>query len=439
MATELREQLRENLRQATQAAQKHSKDVQAAFIVLNNALLAFPSADYGPHPTYRQRALANSIEVSINNPQHLTYYDLKNDQLRHAKPYTVMRYLNRHLDLNLTDETLQICATIYGDHALKTDAFTFNIIEGDLIKDLYSNTPHTCMTGSASLNFYAENAPNIQAVHIQRGTDTIGRAILWTLIDDRRFLDRIYPSQGHHVPLLIKHAKRQGWITRVDHGASIGAPARDIITRENPITTVLKTARDDRHTTHAMGGFPYQDTFRLMKHSPNKTEVMLRYTPTPGWVTIGYVDQQYRNLVYCPLLAGWEHSANMQYGIVLDERGDFRPETRFSGAYLRRTHEIIRWPKAQTPPTRVLSRVYASTKDHNIVQDEYRGYKCLEEHSVKDADGKIIFMDDAVEMHDGTYQHINNLVHLARLPNGVFVNRRDATYDQETREWRLNE
>ena len=387
------------------------------------------------HPINLPAIVRTSIAVAANNTRLIEYYDPKTSRIREAKPSTVLKFINRISAAEIPDEAIQTIATVLGEQLPTRYGYEFELISGQAIIDLYGRTPYTCMTSSASLKFYANNEPNIQAVRITKDGFTIGRAILWNLTDDRKYLDRIYPASGPHVDLLNKYAKENEWISRQSTSAEIPARTIERLEKANLITVALNAPDPQDNSAHSMGAFPYQDSFKWMKHSPDLTQAMLRFSPRAGWLRIGYTTQ-YRNHFYCPLLRGWVNEEAVVNARVLDENLNFRAETRFSRDILRRTHTLIRWPKE--PGVRLQqTRAYAPNEYlDSIVLDQITGSHFLKQHAVTTPDGQYIFTEDALHMHDDTYlrssEHLRNV---AMLPNGRFILRDNATYNAEAREW----
>ena len=424
---EQREQLLNTLTEIS-----HHLHNERATIAYQQAAIILNFIRYVNSPT----RLSESIQISSRNPRQLEYYHLSTNRIQHAKPFTVFKYIARQAPhLGLQTEYLSLIATVYGDFVSDGHAYTFELVTGNDIKDLYDATQHTCMTRSPSLAFYTRNRDRIHAVHIKRRNQTIGRAILWTLTKDRYFLDRIYPNQGHHIHLLREHAEQEGWITRPGDSASLDYSNIIEFTEEHVITIPLLPANDSERSAHSAGGFPFQDTLRYMKHSPDFSQVMLRFSAAIGWVQIGAMNRQYQNQAYCPLLRGWAPESSFTTTHVLNPDGTFRPETRFLIDVLRRTHTLVRWPKSapRPPDGNFIYRAYAPN-DSDIVTT-HNGAQCLRQHAVPGPRGTFIFADEALPMHDGTYATQRDLVHLARLPNGLFIRRDEATYDLDTREW----
>lgn len=381
--------------------------------------------------------LRNSLAVAAEDPRKIEYIRLSQpDRLKTGKPSTVFKYVAMQTGIEYTPDDVNTLSTVVGELLPTRYGFDIEIVEGQDIIDLYARTMHTCMTSSASLNFYARNAPNIRALRVMRDGQPFGRAILWSLKNGSCFVDRIYPSDGAHINEISELARQNNWLMRYSQSAAIRHESlKDV---NNIITVPLLAQSDTERSVHSRGGFPYMDTLVYMKHSPDKAQVMLAVKHRPGWVSIQANANAYRDMAYCPLLRGWEINANMTKALVIAEDGTFRPETRFSLTLLNRTHTLIRYPKNVLKERGgQFTRVYISN-DANIPLGSINGVNALQEHIVTTRAGGRVFIDDALEMHDGTYlPSSTNLRHVALLPTGRFVLRDDAVYDTETRTWTL--
>ena len=387
------------------------------------------------HPIHLNDTVRRSLAVSDTDNRLIDFLDPKTGRIRAAKPSTFLKFLNRLTTAGIPDESIQIIATVIGEQLPTKYGYDFTIVDGEAIRALYTGTSYTCMTNSVSLNFYVNNAPELQAVRITKDGALIGRAILWPLHDGRKYLDRVYPSSGPHLTLLSKKAKEEGWVERGTASAEITPAAHERLAKENLITIPLTAPAAGDVSAHSMGAFPYQDTFRWMKHSPNLTQAMLRFESRAGWLGIGHVTRYARHY-YCPLLRGWVNEDALVNARVLDNDLSFRAETRFSRDILRRTHTLVRWPKEQGVRIQNTRAYVPNEFMADILIDTITGSHFLRQHAVTTKTGEHIFIEDALAMHDGT--HLRSSEHLrdvAMLPNGRFILRDEATYNQDTREW----
>lgn len=380
---------------------------------------------YTPIPLSVYRSSATGEE----DLRLIEYEDPKTQRLKAVRPATFLKFIARTANCPAREEQIGRIATILGEVLPTRYGFDFELISGPDIIDLYARTPHTCMTASPSLSFYVCNAPLIRAIRIMKEGGVFGRAILWPLTNDRYYVDRVYPSSGPHITKFLEYVQEQGWLIRVDHG-----PAVPDLSGLDLVTVPLMPEDDGDRSAHSRGGFPYMDSFAHMKHAPDFSRVMLRYTSARGWLSIGG-RSNYASFAYCPLVRGWVWEREMTNARVLLTEDSFRPETRFHQSTLARTHTPIRYRM----PGALFNglRVYAPKEWAERFVMLIGGSLALRQHTVM-AGGKPYFIDDTLPMHNGTYLPLQeNLRYVAQLPNGLFVLRDDATYNPDTREWSL--
>jgi hypothetical protein len=121
----------------------------------------------------------------------------------------------------------------------------------------------SCMSDVSSRFFdiYMSN-PDVCSLIILRSieddTKIMGRALLWTLSDGKKFVDRIYTINDSDVQLFRDYAKENGWYAKYYNGSSDSGLVFDPQTGERTdlgeITVDIKAGEYD--------GYPYLDTLK---------------------------------------------------------------------------------------------------------------------------------------------------------------------------------
>jgi hypothetical protein len=152
---------------------------------------------------------------------------------------------------------LQIVQDIIAEYAqaLKT-TYKFRIVSGDLIPGYYCSGPNSCMLNRKSqVQMYADNPDRVELViGFDESGVYSGRALLWTLDDDTRFLDRGYPNNTPLTRQMRKWAEDQGIRTLRNDNAGSRV--------EGDLTVTLPHPKNRR--------IPYLDTFsHVYRHELN--------------------------------------------------------------------------------------------------------------------------------------------------------------------------
>jgi hypothetical protein len=107
----------------------------------------------------------------------------------------------------------------------------------------------SCMaSGGIKLQLYAESENISLLIYKSPDDETkiLGRAILWTLIDGKKFLDRIYTTRDSDVNLFIEYAKEEKYYYKNHYNVYFNDEPSDIV----PVAKVKKNLEK----------FPYVDT-----------------------------------------------------------------------------------------------------------------------------------------------------------------------------------
>lgn len=147
----------------------------------------------------------------------------------------------------------------------------FELVDGDEIGHWYNRENYyepkgtlgsSCMASSPKRYFsiYMEN-PDVCKLLILKSkgdsTKIIGRALLWTLINDEKYIDRIYTSNDSDIQLFKDYAKDNGWYVKYYNNSSSDSYVIDPKTGErNTLETKVKIKKGE------YDGYPYLDTFK---------------------------------------------------------------------------------------------------------------------------------------------------------------------------------
>ncbi len=130
--------------------------------------------------------------------------------------------------------------------------------KGTLGQSCMSNVPN------AYLDIYTSN-PDVCSLIIFRSVDDndkiIGRALLWTIEDGKKFMDRIYTINDSDVQLFRDYAKEMGWYTKYYNGSSDSNQAYD----PNGSMVRLNLLVNIRKGTYS--SYPYLDTLKYWNSS----------------------------------------------------------------------------------------------------------------------------------------------------------------------------
>lgn len=140
----------------------------------------------------------------------------------------------------------------------------------DYYFDIYTDNPETC-------NLVILKDPN-------NNTKIIGRSLLWTLIDGKKFLDRIYTNNDSDVNLFREYAKGNGWYYKRynNHvGGNEAVSSDDEIVRLDLTVSVSSYSYDN---------YPYLDTLKYFNGIEKKLtylrceDCLLLECTEGGWI-----------------------------------------------------------------------------------------------------------------------------------------------------------
>jgi hypothetical protein len=236
-----------------------------------------------------------------------------------------IRALLKSADQKVLDKDLQEFVNQFKSTIDKlNDKFSyFELVSGESIGHWYSQAHYyerkgtlgsSCMASvpSSYFDIYIENPNVCQLLILKSKEDTTkisGRALLWTIRDGKKFLDRVYTINDSDVNLFREYAKENGWYYKYynnssDSGLSI-APDGERISLD--LTVDITKGRYD--------AYPYLDT---LKHfdpkkgtlSINKSDDSYLLESTSGeYIRCEYCDSSGRRDCYeCDGSGNWECS-----------------------------------------------------------------------------------------------------------------------------------
>jgi hypothetical protein len=149
----------------------------------------------------------------------------------------------------------------------------FEVVKGDDIHYWYDSDRYferrgtlgsSCMSSADEdwLEIYTSNPEKVNLVIFKSQDDDtkiIGRALLWTLNDGKRFMDRIYTVNDSDVNLFREFAKENGWYSKYQNGSSDSGRcnAPDGATVDLDLTVNLGKS--------SYTSYPYLDTLKYFK------------------------------------------------------------------------------------------------------------------------------------------------------------------------------
>lgn len=251
---------------------------------MHNALRELLTCNYRENPDWKHRALLSAIYqtlhgpmVSISSEQGFPYVTLGTA----ARPYErrVLTKLGRYYTgINPQVEAPLLGALLDQLHAhavrlgyvLDKDVAVQLLTGEDLVKAYTDKAGcHSCMTEGASYWtwFYAFNP---EAVSLAVTSNMRARALLWTLEDGRKALDRVYPGSGFSTQFLMTWARSQGYLIRETNSAGRPQAFVDPEGKRHPRLSV----KFQRY--HPRFLFPYTDTFVYLDRNL-KNRVLYNY------------------------------------------------------------------------------------------------------------------------------------------------------------------
>lgn len=161
----------------------------------------------------------------------------------------------------------------------------FEVVSGDDIAYWYNKKNFlknegdlgaSCMSDKDSKFFdiYVKNPHSCSLLILKSPTDNtkiVGRALLWTLICGKKFLDRIYTIDESDIELFRDYAKKNKWYVKKE----INSQASNIAISPNGEEVILNLTVDV--FSHEYKFYPYLDTLKY--YDVNKQTLSTRDTP----------------------------------------------------------------------------------------------------------------------------------------------------------------
>lgn len=149
----------------------------------------------------------------------------------------------------------------------------FNVVSGSDIHYWYDKNNYyerkgtlgsSCMAGADEdwLEIYTANPNQVSLVIFKSQDDDtkiVGRALLWTLTDGKKFMDRIYTINDSDVSLYREFAKENGWYAKYYNSSS--DTGRCIAPDGSTVDLDLTVNLDQKNYRH----YPYLDTLKYYK------------------------------------------------------------------------------------------------------------------------------------------------------------------------------
>lgn len=206
-----------------------------------------------------------------------------NDKRRKVgKIKTFLQYCIKQMYIpNIPAPQLERRIAEWGETVPARDGFEFHVVRGLDLVEAYrqsASTWRSCMSENAGVYLYAQNPEKVELVKVMRKVDAgspvySGRALLWTLDNGEKLLDRQYPSTALHNIRMDEWARKQGYQTIRDVDANM---SKWVVTLLNEI-----------QYSECPKYFDYFDNFRAYPmdggygfesyHIPTDQPIVLRY------------------------------------------------------------------------------------------------------------------------------------------------------------------
>lgn len=203
---------------------------------------------------------------------------------------TLGKYIRRRLKVTnevLSDKALDIFVNEVIGKLIDPNNCNFELLTGDDIVDFYNKSEyHSCMTGNSAYKteLYAKNKEVISLVVL----DNIARALLWTCVDGKKVLDRIYPSGTKKVNNFVTWAKSKNILLR----KALDFPVYDDINFVDDSARIVMLNNN-------CSIYPYLDTFRYGQFSSNRKKLLLTNKSRFGNLIFENIDGHFYSAYTC--------------------------------------------------------------------------------------------------------------------------------------------
>jgi len=208
------------------------------------------------------------LAISCDDPTRISYArdtDHKFSSKRRVKT-TWQKYIIRHFpDREFHAKALDLFVSKFQSEVLTELDFFKEVTGQELLRYFERHWGgSSCMTGEDSqdhIQIYAKNKDIVSLLvyHDPDGCPAQGRALLWTLGDGKRFMDRVYPNDGSHIEKFYVYAAKKGIEIRGWHGYPDEAPEEDDTYPYVPVGA--DGDKDFSVTLIQTGSMPYMDSF----------------------------------------------------------------------------------------------------------------------------------------------------------------------------------
>lgn len=182
-------------------------------------------------------------------------------------------------DFNFTDQDIEKFVNAYkSQYDFSNNIMdSFSLVSGDDIKDVYLDSNYynedgtlggSCMRDEDCQDYfrlYTDSSVNLLVLK-SPNKKIMGRAVIWTLMDGSKFMDRVYTNRDSDVDLFIKYAKENGFTYKNNQNSLANTkfltPDDDYSEPKNLKleSKVYKFRYDEREDAN----FPYMDTMKYL-------------------------------------------------------------------------------------------------------------------------------------------------------------------------------
>lgn len=222
------------------------------------------NGDYVGQGVYNKERLVKSQDIKEKEVWSKNRQELKIGR--------AVRALLKAADQEVLDKDIEQFVNLYKSTIDKlNDKFSyFDVVSGSDIAYWYHNRNYyqrsgtlgnSCMSAAPErwLKIYTENPNQCELVIFKSQDDTekiLGRALLWTLKDGKKFMDRIYVINDSDVQLFRDFAKENGWYSKYYNNS--GGDTKAYTPEGETINLNLRITLDVKDYEY----FPYLDTLK---------------------------------------------------------------------------------------------------------------------------------------------------------------------------------
>ena len=203
------------------------------------------------------------------------------------------RFVRRFLGNEFSDSEIEDFVNNW--KSLKNDNSKFEFRSGDDLVDAYNSSNYdldggynplfnSCMNDRDDLVDFYLHVPDLEIVILLNSDNQIiGRALLWTDVDGRKLLDRVYYMRDSDYFKFIDLAKENGWFYKKRNIS--GGSSWILNNTEHKIKTKIKYPKEV--ISHL---FPYVDSFYYLD---DKNGYLMNYEPTGSYYFLNDTDGGY--------------------------------------------------------------------------------------------------------------------------------------------------